>query len=666
MMSSEEEDPDCNSVLLSTGASANNREECCSSRNGEEVYINIARPKTESKPYPTNNSFDPPLHVPGKRFGVPADPYGKGPPPPYIPPTIDVTQYDIVKAAQYGYLERCKELVEQEGVDINQPDTENVWALHWAAINNRLAIVEYFVSIGAVVDQKGGTLMSTPLHWAVRQGHLAMAVLLMRHGADPALEDLEGCSALHLAAQFGHSSIVAYLIAKGMDVDLIDRNGMTPLMWASYRSFGVDPTRLILNFGASVNYADSVHKNTALHWAISSSNTNTIKPLLSAGASLDARNNDSNTPMDLAQERQNGWITHQLQSSIRQRGVGRSNFLKNLITDRTSRRTILLISAAFPMFAAGLIFEHVDWWLYKIILLAALGYSVNVLYKVFNNKDNPMALGVYLATKAYMLTTLYFYFWPYVNTNKVLFLFTMTMTGLFYNFYKSWYTDPGFIKASQSQQKNNIVEMAEAGMLNDFSKFCTTCLIRRPIRSKHCSICDKCVARMDHHCPWIDNCVGYKNHASFVGYLFFLLLANLWFLWGSMTYFSATCGPFTEGILLNVLKAGSCAPWVSLGFCMASFHTMWVGALLVCNLYQVLWLGMTTNERMNAGRYRHFQDRELGGIKSPFSWGFTRNAANFFDCSCFGLIRYNKVDWMSEYELRDFRGPQTNWRNQFI
>lgn len=56
----------------------------------------------------------------------------------------------------------------QSGFDVNQPDSETVTLLHWAAINNRKELIKYFVACGAVVDAIGGDLQSTPLHWATR------------------------------------------------------------------------------------------------------------------------------------------------------------------------------------------------------------------------------------------------------------------------------------------------------------------------------------------------------------------------------------------------------------------------------------------------------------------------------------------------------------------
>ena len=46
--------------------------------------------------------------------------------------------------------------------------------------------------LGAFIDAIGGELRSTPIHWATRQGHLSMVVLLIQHGGDPNIHDGEG------------------------------------------------------------------------------------------------------------------------------------------------------------------------------------------------------------------------------------------------------------------------------------------------------------------------------------------------------------------------------------------------------------------------------------------------------------------------------------------
>jgi palmitoyltransferase len=48
---------------------------------------------------------------------------------------------------------------------------------------------------------------------------------------------------------------------------------------------------------------------------------------------------------------------------------------------------------------------------------------------------------------------------------------------------------------------------------------CSTCHFLKPARSKHCSICKTCVARMDHHCIWVNNCLGRGNYKWFLALL---------------------------------------------------------------------------------------------------------------------------------------------------
>ncbi|XP_074855438.1 palmitoyltransferase ZDHHC16 isoform X4 [Carettochelys insculpta] len=53
---------------------------------------------------------------------------------------------------------------------------------------------------------------------------------------------------------------------------------------------------------------------------------------------------------------------------------------------------------------------------------------------------------------------------------------------------------------------------------------CRKCIAPKPARTHHCSICNRCVLKMDHHCPWLNNCVGHYNHRYFFSFCLFMTM----------------------------------------------------------------------------------------------------------------------------------------------
>ncbi|KAJ1627598.1 DHHC palmitoyltransferase-domain-containing protein [Pavlovales sp. CCMP2436] len=52
-----------------------------------------------------------------------------------------------------------------------------------------------------------------------------------------------------------------------------------------------------------------------------------------------------------------------------------------------------------------------------------------------------------------------------------------------------------------------------------FGGWCGECGIHRPLRSRHCRHCGRCVWRYDHHCFFLSNCIGEANQVAFWWYL---------------------------------------------------------------------------------------------------------------------------------------------------
>ena len=107
---------------------------------------------------------------------------------------------------------------------------------------------------------------------------------------------------------------------------------------------------------------------------------------------------------------------------------------------------------------------------------------------------------------------------------------------------KSFFVDAGDIpikrKAVSSMDKKELSDMIsfQEIKLNNYTiqmKFCRTCMVWRPPRTSHCSLCGNCKLKFDHHCPWIGKCIALKNYHHFlffILYLFWFLVSNFSFI----------------------------------------------------------------------------------------------------------------------------------------
>jgi palmitoyltransferase len=79
---------------------------------------------------------------------------------------------------------------------------------------------------------------------------------------------------------------------------------------------------------------------------------------------------------------------------------------------------------------------------------------------------------------------------------NLLFAVSAGLTAFFYT--RCMVDDPGFVPKLNgiAEQKAVIDELISQWKYDD-ANFCVTCMIRTPLRSKHCRRCQRCVAKHD-------------------------------------------------------------------------------------------------------------------------------------------------------------------------
>ncbi|PON91056.1 Zinc finger, DHHC-type, palmitoyltransferase [Trema orientale] len=172
-------------------------------------------------------------------------------------------------------------------------------------------------------------------------------------------------------------------------------------------------------------------------------------------------------------------------------------------------------------------------------------------------------------------------------------------------------------------------------------KFCDTCLLYRPPRASHCSICNNCVQKFDHHCPWVGQCIGLRNYPYFIMFISSSTILCLYvfvFSWINILRVRGNIWSVMSRDILSVILIVYC------------FIAVWfVGGLTVFHFY-LICTNQTTYENF---RYRY--DKK----QNPFSKGILGNLNEVF-CSKISPSMINFRAWASEEEDAVASGSTTS------
>ncbi|KAG9413899.1 hypothetical protein AC1031_013110 [Aphanomyces cochlioides] len=180
---------------------------------------------------------------------------------------------------------------------------------------------------------------------------------------------------------------------------------------------------------------------------------------------------------------------------------------------------------------------------------------------------------------------------------------------------KAMMTDPGSVPedaipvALKHATKEDLHRLEEQRY-----RTCRRCKIFKPARAHHCSICERCVIKMDHHCPWVNNCVGLGNHKFFLLFIFYVFLISAYAL---CLVFARYAHCIEETCASNGLMHIVC-------LCMEAILFGLFTLCMMCDQYSVITTGTTQIDRLKG------ETIESLGIREVFGGTTTRIALHWF------------------------------------
>ncbi|KAM7073594.1 nuclear factor NF-kappa-B p100 subunit isoform 2-T3 [Molossus nigricans] len=212
----------------------------------------------------------------------------------------------------YGITADARALLAGQRHLLTAQDENGDTPLHLAIIHGQTSVMEQIAHViyharHLSVVNLTNHLHQTPLHLAVITGQTSVVSFLLQVGADPALLDRHGDSAVHLALRAGASApdLLGALLRSGVPtmpqlLHVPDFEGLYPVHLA-VRARSPECLDLLVDNGAEVEAAERQGGRTALHLATEMEELGMVTHLVTKlHANVNARTFAGNTPLHLA------------------------------------------------------------------------------------------------------------------------------------------------------------------------------------------------------------------------------------------------------------------------------------------------------------------------------------------------------------------------------